>query len=145
MNDFDWFVNFQNEMSFDGFLFNFVYKSITSDNFLDFLHFSDFYWFVMCLDWFSSIFQIPKWNCVWCFSFKLCLQIDHFGPFLRFFTFFLSLIDFCDFRSIFIHFHWFLMGGYSLGGYNLGGYTLHIDHVGPFLRFLNFFEMLIDF
>ena len=80
--------------------------------FLTFYIFADFDWFVMSLDGFSSIFQFPKWNFVWCFSFKLCLQIDHFGHFLWFFSFlrfvlivndlWIILIDFLIFKMKFL-------------------------------------------
>ena len=82
MNDFDWFVNFQNEISFDAFLLNFVYKSISLDSFCDFSTFWDLYWSLMMCEIFWLISWFSKWKLFWCFSFKLCLQIDHVGPFL---------------------------------------------------------------
>ena len=74
--------------------------------------FADFDWFVMSLAWCSSIFQFSKWNVVWCFSCKRCLQIDHFGQLLWFFNslrfalivnaFWMMLIDFLIFKMKFL-------------------------------------------
>ena len=99
--------------------------------------FADFDWFVMSLDWFSSIFQFPKWNFVWCFSFKLCLQIDHVGPFLICFYILQIVIDLLSF---YVHQFFKFQNEISFDAFLLQ-LCLQIDHFGPFLRFFVSFSV----
>ena len=97
----------------------------------------------MICEWFWLISWFSKWNFFWCFSFKLCSQIDHVGPFLICFYILQICIDLLSF--ILINFSIFKMKFLlMLFFYNFVYKSITLDHFWDFSICLRFWLMFND-